>query len=448
MAAELTEFSKILIFKDTPEIRGLFGSPNGNPNMVNELGPKFYGSFPQETLLTEPVWQPYLERNLLHAMGVEESDYNYNLTPVSSGTAVISGNTLYIGGTSQKNYTGITTGGTEVTVTGSGFTGITTGSKIRLASVTGITGLSIATTYYAYAVTGTTLKLASSFANAGSGTAITSATGSFSGSSTLTVADSDHTYTQYTSFTSPATSLVAGDYIFWGEDPNNLKIGGKIKTVYTSGGLYDAGARYEFEQLTGEAFPTSSGEIVPQEIFYYRKNWNGKGLTTDITTGFYVLIGVELNSNGQRALIPWLEPRGSGGTSADRIVDVATSQKYAYTDLIRLKRISKKYASDITGFQNEPGGISEEIIPCTITRTNSFWSEAAVNGSPLTSFFTAVNQMPPFIAYHVNPYGSFSPKLDKNTTYVIEINERLPALNHVHTVKDTVFFNFANRGDI
>lgn len=33
----------------------------------------------------------------------------------------------------------------------------------------------------------------------------------------------------------PSPGLAVGDYIFWGEDPNNLNIGGKIKTIYTSG---------------------------------------------------------------------------------------------------------------------------------------------------------------------------------------------------------------------
>ena len=475
--AQLVEFSKILIFKDTPEVRNTFGEPYPAPNIVSQIGPKFYGSFPSDTLLTDAASQPLLGRNLLHAMGVEETTNTYNLAPVSSGTAVISGNKLYVGGNVQKAYTSITTGVTEVTVTGTGFTtgiSVAVGSKIRLSSVTSITGLSTATTYYAYAVTSTTFKLASSLANATNATAITTATGSFSGNATLTVANSGYTYPQFTTYASPSSALVEGDYIFWGDDPNNLKIGGKIKTVYTSGTDFNAGALYEFEQNTELAFPTLSGDIVPQEIYYYRKAWNGKGITTDISNGFYVLVGVELDSAGKRSYFPWLDPNGpvSGASSEQRIIDVSTTQKYAYTDLIRVKRISKKYKSDLTGFQNEPGGITEEIIPCTITRTNSFFWEPAVNQSQtgvttttgpqsagvgsvtttpimtLTSFFTALNQMPPWIAYYVNPYGDGISKLDKNTTYAIEISERLPSLYHVHTIKDTAFFNYANNGTI
>jgi hypothetical protein len=474
--AQLVEFSRILIFKDTPEVRNVFGEPYPAPSIVSQIGPKFFGSSPSDNILTDPASQALLGRNLLHAMGVEETTNNYNLAPVSSGTAVIIDNKMYVGGNAQKAYTSITTGGTEVTVTGTGFTGIAVGSKIRLSSVTGITGLLTTTTYYAYAVDSTTLKLASSLAFAQNATAITSATGSFSGNATLTVANSGYTYTQFTNYVSPNPSLVVGDYIFWGDDPNNLKVGGKIKTVYSSGTEFSAGALYEFEQSTGLAFPQSSGEIVPQEIYYYRKSWNGKGISTDISNGFYVLIGVELDSSGKRSYFPWLDPNGppSGASSEQRIIDVSTTQKYAYTDLIRVKRISKKYKSDLTGFVNEPGGVTEEIIPCTITRTNSFYWEAAVNqtqtgvtttpGPPsfgvgtiittpifaLTSFFTQPNaaQMPPWIAYYVNPYGDNSTKLDKNTTYVIEISERLPALYHTAVIKDTAFFNYANNGTI
>ena len=67
-------------------------------------------------------------------MGVEETTNNYNLPPVSSGTAVISGNKMYIGGTTQVIYTAIATG-SEVTVTGTGFGSIAVGSKIRLSAI-------------------------------------------------------------------------------------------------------------------------------------------------------------------------------------------------------------------------------------------------------------------------------------------------------------------------
>lgn len=469
--ADLTEFSRILIFKDTPEIRGIFGEPYPAPNVVSVVGPKFYGSFPSDNLLTDSTWQPILQRNLLHAMGVEESStLGFNRSPVSSGTAIIFGDKMYQGSNTTINYTGIVANSTDVTVSGSGFPTILDGTQVQLSNVSPITGLGNPT-YYAYNASSTSFKLAASLTDAIAGDAITTASGTNTSGGTASLTSGGYEFNQTTDFVIPTPPLFAGDYIFWGEDPNGLKIGGKIKTVYgPESPEYAQGAIYQFEKETTEPFPIVDSNIVPQDIYYYRRTWNGKGQATDITKGFYVLIGVELNAQAQRAYFPWLDPNGSpsGASSEKRIIDVTTQEKYAYTDLIRVKRISSKFKSDQTGFQNEPGGITEEIIPCTIRRTNTFWwddsnrttstststsgsgSTGTVTTGELTSFFTLPNsaQMPPFIAYHVNPYGDGASKLDKNTTYVVEISERLPALVYVATAKDTVFFNFVNTGTI
>lgn len=74
-------------------------------------------------------------------------------------------------------YTGITTGA-EVVVSGTTLPALTTGTAVYLSSTTGITGLNATTIYYVYAsVAGTSLKLASTSANATAGTPITTATG-------------------------------------------------------------------------------------------------------------------------------------------------------------------------------------------------------------------------------------------------------------------------------
>lgn len=74
-------------------------------------------------------------------------------------------------------YTGITTGA-EVVVSGTSLPALTTGTAVYLSNTTGITGLNTTTIYYVYAsVAGTSLKLASTSANATAGTPITTATG-------------------------------------------------------------------------------------------------------------------------------------------------------------------------------------------------------------------------------------------------------------------------------
>lgn len=382
--AELREFSRILIFKDTPYSRFNFGEPLVNPtNLVatsdlsNEnINPyykrlkapignqTFHGSNPPFDYNT---WENILmQTSYLNNMGVDETTGNYNLTPTSSGTGIIVDDIFFVGGS----------------------------------------GL---------------------------------------------------VYEETTTFAPPSPALTVGDYIFWGDDPNNLYIGGKIKVVYSPGSPeYLDGMRYQFEKDTNKAFPlhtsgTYEDSPIPQQIYYYRKTWNGKGISNDIMNGFYVLIGIEKDDVTQKPVYyPYLDTLSSGLTSSspdDRVVDITTADRFAYTDLIRIRRISNRFESDKTGFQT--GLETEEIIPCTIHRTNGFWYQNSNLNSQgqLTSLFTNADQAPNWCAYYVNPYGNKSNKLDKNTTYVLEINERLPTIKLVPTgANDTNFFYWAVRG--
>jgi len=358
--AELREFSKILIFKNTEETRFYFGTPDRTPTQVANSGvvgyKEFNGSYPPADILTNAFWNAdtgqsaVLSRNLLHAIGVEEStSATFNRAPQSLGTAIIVGDKLYVGGGSPTAWT----------------------------------------------------------------------------------------YNEETTFASPSPVLVVGDFIFWGEDPNNLKLGGKIKTVYAVGSAeYTLGARYQFEKPVTVNFPTNVGgaynlEPTPQNIYYYRKTWNGKGLKTDVTEGFYVLIGVELENN-QRAVYPWLDPNAVG-TSDNKIVN----GQYAFTDLIRVKRISNRFKSDETTQD------SEQLVPCSIKRTNWF-----TNGGISNSLYQNTNQTPFWIAYFVNPYAETASILDKNTTYIIEVSERLPALIKPPQANDTTLYSYAIQGVI
>lgn len=491
----LQEFSKIVILKDTQATREAFGFPivendikTANIFALDNTNP-FYSRLVNSPNSTIQGWREYypnidaslgtgpdtddnvlgiaskaIRGNFLQVMTtVEENITNgYNKSPQSAGTAIIIGDKLYIGSTSKKTYTAISTGATEVTVTGTGFTGIAVGSKIILSAI-GTTNLSTSTTYYAYAVNPTTLKLASSLAFANSATAITTATGSFSGSADLTVAASGSTYTQYTDFTVPSP-LAEGDYIFWGDDPNDLKIGGKIKTVLTSGSDYNAGARYEFYKPTEKATPTDGGLPVPQNIYYYRKGWNGKDVknvpqnsSSDKGGGFYVLIKAAgtttnvvypyLGTDAALTANPALDTQNN---PIDRIVEGGTL--YAFTDLIRIRRISNEYAADETDSSFSAG----QIIPCSIHRTSNFYYEGPTVNNPntvdwqnnkLVSLYrgTAPGFYSLWTAYYINPYGGDAGTLAKNTTYVIEINERLPAANFSDGVN---LYNFAKSGAI
>ena len=106
--ADLREFSKILIFKNTEETRFYFGTPDRTPTQVANSGvvgyKEFNGSFPPADILNSPFWNAdtgqsaVLSRNLLHSIGVEESSsVGFNRAPQSSGTAIIFDDIMFFG---------------------------------------------------------------------------------------------------------------------------------------------------------------------------------------------------------------------------------------------------------------------------------------------------------------------------------------------------------------
>jgi hypothetical protein len=490
MPGILTEFSNIIILRDTSETRYAFGNPidenamlTANHNALSSDINPFYkkllgepnqgsgwrGSYPDITTIIQPnyayegltgndltvykKWTEAIRNNILQAMTpVEESIINgYNKASEDSGTGIIVNDKFYVGNTQTVPYTGIVANGTDVTVSGN-FTGISNGSKVILSEV-GSTGLDAATVYYIYNAGVSSCKLSNNSSNY---VAITSGSGN-AGSGEASIAPSTFTYVANTTFVLPSTSLGVGDFIFWGEDPASLNIGGKIAEVYASGSTeYLTGARYRFEKNTKDAFPLDeNSDPIPQNIYYYRKSWNGKGIKnniqsspTEVGGGFYVLIKVETNASNQRVIYPYLGADNPGENFSDlKIIDTTPStNKYAFTDLIRVRRISNRFNSDQT-FETFN---STEIIPCTIHRTSSFYYDANkdINSGVLISLFGETpfpDITPNWVAYYVNPYGGSGSKLEKNSTYVLEINERLPA---VELTNKEAFYNFARTGSI
>lgn len=509
--AFLQEFSKMVILRDTPDTRWAFGPPinetsilnaaigaqddnanpfykrlrgksspdsnfrggwrGGYPNIDNSLlpGTNEDGSGYTDasgTYILGTDWTTRLRNNILQTIGVEQNNQEgYDkLTPEDSGTAIIVNNKFYIGG-SEVTYSAISTSGGEVVVSGVVGGTVAVGSKVVLSNV-GTTTLSTSTIYYAYASNSTSFKLSET-----SGTnPIDDATGSFSGSAIASVAGGLHIYTNKTTFVSPTPALAVGDFIFWGVDPNGLKIGGKIAQVYSVGSAdYNTGARYRFEKNTTQAFPLDGeGDPIPQNIYYYRNTWNGKGIknvtqvnpNVDVGGGFYLLIkGVR---NGNAITYPYLgyDTARNGDTADDdpekRVIRRFSPDNpycYAFTDLIRIRKISNRFRSDETVNNNEAG----DIIPCTIHRTNNFfytnsagqgYSQDYVESTGVLSslygggFYGGFSD---WVAYYINPYGGSTDKLDKNTTYILEVNERLPAANFTN---GTDMFNFAKSGAI
>jgi hypothetical protein len=371
------EFSKIVIVRDTPDIRWALGAPlegtyynttNKGANMDNPFYKKLFDNvggygwrsgFPNIDNVIAPgtlsdgsdsgnAWRQFIRPNILNPIDTDQDNTTgYNLSPVSSGTGIIFQDKFYIG-------------------------------------------------------------------------------------------DVGGDYDEETTFAIPTPALTVGDYLFWGDNPNDLNIGGKIAEVYTNtDSEWADGARYRFEKNTKVPFPLhTSGTYedfpIPQDIYYFRKSWVNKGIKNDYSDGFYVLIGMEQDSSGNYNIYPYLNcagPPDANNNSENSITNTNTPFKTAYTDLIRIRRISNKFKSDET--DTDP---VEDIIPCSIHRTNGFFfntpGDFDTNGN-LEALFNrytlfSSNITPQFCAYYINPYGNSGSKLDKNTTYVVEVNEKLP----------------------
>jgi hypothetical protein len=377
--AFLQEFSKIVILRDTPDVRFALGYPlegtyYNNTNFGANTGNPFYKKLLDNTVAgfgwrsgypnidnvlavgnlydgsDSGTFKAILRPNILNPIDTDQDDTTgYTLPPISSGTAIIFEDKLYVG-------------------------------------------------------------------------------------------DVGGDYDEETTFAIPSPALTVGDYIFWGDDPNSLKLGGKIKKIYVNGvdAEYDDGARYQFEKNTTVAFPlhtegTYEDFPIPQDVYYFRKSWVNKGIKNSFNDGFFVLIGMEQDQSGSYNIYPYLNCAGApnpDNNSTNSVTNPNTPFKTAYTDLIRIRRISNQFKSDETS--QDP---TEQIIPCSIHRTNSFYydnNNIDTNGNLTGLFGTNIqfssNITPQWCAYYVNPYGDNSQKLDKNTTYVVEVNERLPAI--------------------
>lgn len=430
--SELKEFTKILIFKNTEETRSLFGDPSIPTPEIVSRGKEFKDTYPPENILTNSGWNTdtgnsaILKRNLLHAIGVEESNIDgFNNSPESSGTAIISGDKLYITGTQYTITTTYAEPSTPLAVGDYIFWGedpnnLGLGGKIK----------KVYTGSDPEFLTGALYQFEKNIVVPFDESTLTA---------NIQGATSDGTTIEY--FTgSLSIPFAAGTQVtITGLTPPGYNITGTIDS--SAPGSFTILNTLDEVEATGPGIATTTGTFpIPQDIYYYRNSWNGKGLKTDINDGFYILIGVERDSTNTRSVYPCLDPT-SNGTSDDKIVNKNTG--FAFNDLLRVKRISNRFKSDETT-QDE-----EELIPCSIKRTNTFYYNRSANSSQLpNSFFTNNQQAPYWIAYFVNPYAEAPTKLDKNTTYVIEISERLPSVTSIPTANNTQLYTWATTGFI
>lgn len=485
----LTEFSTILILRDTPETRSAFGAPIDenarltatfgstevtNPYYLKLIDESFTGKgwrtkYPflttalQSGALTPGVdgsttnlWANAVRNNILQSIGADVSiTLGYNNAPSTAGTGIIVDDIFYVGNTQTVSYSGIVSNNTDVTVSGS-FTGVANGTKVILSTV-GTTELSTSTVYYVYSANGTSCKLSNS---SSSYVAIDDFDGS-AGSGTAYLAPATFDYVSPTTFAVPTPALGVGDFLFWGDDASSLNIGGKIEEVYASGTAeHNMGKRYKFAKNTKDSFPEDGGNIIPQNIYYYRKNWNGKDVknntqvnSNEIGGGFYVLIRIEPDNSGAHLRYPYFgQDNPAENYAVSKLVDSTTPEQYIFLEHLRIRKISNTFNNQETVDDLFAG----ELIPCTMHRTSNFYFDGANNNPTngrLASLWGGDNIQYPSIcpewcAYYVNPYGGSGKKLDKNSVYVLEINERLPAVPSGDMPTKQSFYNFAINGSI
>ncbi len=122
-----------------------------------------------------------------YAFGASGSGFSLASTPANAAASIavagLSGTIAY------TTLTVLNPGGAGETVrvtTATSAAGLPLGNAVTLSDVTGVSGLLTATTYYIYGQDATGFSLATSYANALSGTGVTGASGSFSGTGTAT----------------------------------------------------------------------------------------------------------------------------------------------------------------------------------------------------------------------------------------------------------------------
>jgi len=130
---------------------------------------------------------------------------------------------------------------------------------------------------------------------------------------------------------------------------------------------------------------------------------------------FFILVKVGDGVDSEHKIIPNNTVGGlSTSASLNTEYNVNNSLNTTY---INLKRVSVK------GVKENP--VVEASVPAIITRINDY---IAADGD---DYFRGVNDIPLWVAYKINPFGTSSVNFSKNTVYSLEITETLPYYSEV-----------------
>lgn len=186
-----------------------------------------------------------------------------------------------------------------------------------------------------------------------------------------------------------------GKYLWNASTPTELELIGKIAT-YTSTTEIELDSPYLGDSLTNV------------DCYISDSSNNNANLSTN--GEFIVLIKTEAADDPDMRLFPNNTIGGLKTTSTlngEYNVNGELNPTY-----ITLMRISDK------GVKGKPSVAA--AVPATITRLNSYISADA------DDFFRYSEDLPLWVAYKINPFGTSSVNFSKNTAYSLEITETLP----------------------
>jgi hypothetical protein len=205
-----------------------------------------------------------------------------------------------------------------------------------------------------------------------------------------------------TASSSVFTSGDVGKLLWDGTTSTSLRLIGKIET-YTSGTVVQL-----VENFAGTSLTVAPGYISDVAGVDHNQSLDFKG-------NFFILVGVE-ESDG-KPVLPSVA--GMQNFATDIVSGVQQGLNTAYIALNRISAINNKVS---------PAGNTE--VPATVTRINGYLGSTQAN-----KYFSTVNDIPFWVAYEVNPFGSANKNFDKNTTYSLEIQETLPTWTEAGNVK-------------
>jgi hypothetical protein len=223
---------------------------------------------------------------------------------------------------------------------------------------------------------------------------------------TVTIANNSRTLD---SSGTPFTSGDVGKFLWDATDATALKLIGKIAT-FTDTNTVVLEDLYLGTALTAAAcyISTSTNNNV---------NFNTSG-------EFFILVKVGAGSTSEFKRIP---NTSVAGTSGGLNVTPALNSEYNVNGSLNNTYVSLKRIS-VKGTKGTP--VSAVDVPAIITRINSY----VVDG---VDTFRFTSDIPLWVAYKINPFGSNSVNFSKNTVYSLEINETLPYYAEVSAYSKT-----------